>query len=116
MFRLKYRSFNFLHRPKGHSRNKSLKSKAYSHETTVECINKAFEAIGGMHLRLWIAVDQNKYNLASFTTTNLSMVGKDLRVARSLEGVMFQPKTGQMLKVIGWRHNSCGNVHSVQTR
>ena len=75
-----------------------------------------FQAIGGLHLRLWIAVDQNKYNLAGITTTNLSMISKDFRSARRLEGVMFQPETGQMLNVVGWCRDICVNIHRFPIR
>ena len=83
---------------------KSLNVKAHSHETTARYVSKLFEAIGGTHLRLWITVDQNKYNLVGVISTNLSMVSKDLRAARRVEGVVLQPKSGHMLNVLDQCH------------
>jgi len=95
---------------------RSLRVNAYLHKTTVRCISKMFEVIGGMPLRLRIAVDQNKQNLAGVITTNFSMVGKDFRATRCLEGVMLEPKAGQMLNVVGWCHEICVNIQPFSAR
>ncbi len=70
----------------------------------------------GSTLRLRIAVNQNKYDLAGITITNLSVVSKDFRAARSLERVVLQPKTSQMLNVIGSCLDICVIIHRFETR